>query len=567
MVFLPRTEVGMFLFSISLALSLDASQQLMVRDDFTGLGWLPPAVDAVEGAASVIGDFAADGVAKLGDLTKGTVFPSLGSAGIDESGGSVVDFIPGRLVPSPPTLPQFPNLLPGIPPTTPPAPEAQDDPGTPRSAALPSLNNIGCDQLPIGAPDDCDPRKSYIVYASSCADEVGNEALTGTFTTQYQLNPDEIGRDDDCGIIFWVMRLSEDEVAEVRATPKVRDMVLNVPTVSGGVPRPRGPKSLLSLEKRADEVIREQSWYDLAFISTPPGAAIGGEYFSFPSGGDGVDVYVMDTGAAATIPDIEGKINGWLYSSKAIRTETDDSINGHGTCVASKVAGHIYGVAKGTSLRICKYVESVDSFLRGVLLILNDLKERTFQGERVKGHTVVVMTAIWYQGLTSNEIELIQSLRKLMTKYQAVVVMAAGNINNADDPAVITGQTWPVAAYKHGLPIIIVGAVDLLGISESYSRTGTGVVIYAPGRVHCAHASGIGEAEHKGTSFAAAEVAGLAAYLLPIVPSLRGSEDIPLAVFDYISEKASYARGSSSERSIWNRLYPDHDPPLYGWVP
>ena len=562
MVFLPRTKVGVLLLFICLALRLNASQQLMVRDDYTGWGWLPPAVDAVEDAASAFGEFATDGLAQLGASTKGVVIPSLGSAGLDGLGTSVVGFTPS--LPSLPNLPQSPNLLPENLPTTPPNPEPQDNPEAPKPAALPRLNT-GCDQLPVGAPDDCDPRKSYIVYASSCADEVGNEALTGTFTTQYQLNPDGIGRDNDCGIIFWVMRLSEDEVAEVRATPRVRDVVLNIPTVSGGVPRPRGSTSVLSLEKRDDVVIGKRSWSDLAFISTPPGAAIGEEYLSFASGGDGVEVYVIDTGAAATSPEFDNKISGWLYSSDVQKTETDE--NGHGTCVASKVAGHTYGVAKGTSLRICKISTWMDSFLIALLLILNNLSVRTFGGESVRGHTVIMISAAWYEDRGENEEQLIRSLRRLMTKYQAVVVMAAGNVDNADDPAEITPQTWPVAAYNYNLPIIIVGAVDLLGYMESYSRTGAGVAIYAPGRVHCPRASGIGEIEKKGTSFAAAEVAGLAAYLLPIVPSLRKSTNIPFAVLDYITKSASYTRESSRLRSIWNRLYPDRGPPLYGWEP
>lgn len=563
MVFLPRTKVGVLLLFISLALSLDASQQLMARDDdFTGLGWVPPVVDAVGGAASAFGDFASDSIAQLGDLTKGLVIPTLGSSGLDTLGGSVTDFIPGLPAPSLPTLPQSPDLLPET-PTTPPNPESPDDPETPNPATPPSLNT-GCDQLPIGAPDDCDPRKSYIIYASSCADEMGNEALTGTFTTQYQLNPDEIGRDDDCGIIFWVVRLSDDEVAEVRATPGVRDMVLNGPTVFSGVLRPRGSTSALSIEKRSDEVIGEQSWYDLAFISTPPGAAIGEEYFSFASGGDGVEVYVVDSGAPATSPEFEDKITTWMYSNGVLRSKTDEI--GHGSCVASKVAGYIYGVAKGAPLRICKTAAWVDSFLKSLLLILNDLRRRSTAGQSVAGHTVIMVSTQWYWSRGPNEEEVIRSLRKLITNYQAVIVMAAGNNEGGDEP-LITRQTWPVAAYYENLPIIVVGAVDLKGIIYPWSKIDPIVAIYAPGSVRCADASGNGEADLQGTSFAAAEVAGLAAYLLPIVPSLRNSENIPRAVLDYLTTKASYVRNGASLRSIWNRLYPDYDPPLYGWVP
>ena len=562
MVFLPRTKAGVFLLFISLALSLDASQQLKARDDFTGLGWVPPVIDTLERAASGFGEFAADGIAKLGDLTKGAVIPSLGSVGIDGLGGSVVDF----RAPSLPNLPQLsPTLLPQIPPITPPTPEAQDDPETPEPAAPPSLNT-GCDQLPIGAPDDCDPRQSYIVYASSCADEMGNEALTGTFTTQYQLNPDEIGRDDDCGIIFWVMRLSEDEVAEVRAMPRVRGMVLNGRTVSGGVPRPGGSTSVPSLEKRADEVIRQYAWEDLAFISTPPGAAIVGEYFSFASGGDGVAVYVVDSGAVATSPEFAGKITKWLYSNSVLKSNTDEV--GHGSCVASKVAGHIYGVAKGASLRICKVASWVDSFLKGLLLVINDLNRRSIAGESVAGRTVIVISTSWYFSRGPSEELLIELLRTLTTTHKAVVVMAAGNINDDNDPRIITLRTWPMAAYYEDIPIILVGAVDLTGIISSYSKTGTGVVnIYAPGSVRCADASGIGATDLDGTSFSAAIVAGLVAYFLPIVPSLRGSDDISSEVLKYLETSASYARTPSRVRSIWNRLYPDRDPPLYGWVP
>jgi len=78
-----------------------------------------------------------------------------------------------------------------------------------------------------------------------------------------------------------------------------------------------------------------------------------GQYHSPNHAGEGVDAYIYDTGIRVTHADFRGGPNGAVraffdFKSTASWPNTDD--NGHGTHVASTVAGTTYGVAKRARL-------------------------------------------------------------------------------------------------------------------------------------------------------------------------------------------------------------------------
>lgn len=106
----------------------------------------------------------------------------------------------------------------------------------------------------------------------------------------------------------------------------------------------------------------------------------------------------------------------------------------------------------------------------------------------------------------------------------------------------------------------MVGALDLAnGKNYDWSLSGDYVTVIAPGHVTCdLNKPGDSTVEREGTSQSAALVSGLASYLLSLEdlgPKLRAAKSIPLAVRNWIGDKA-YIRGDGTidDKAVWNGL-------------
>jgi subtilisin family serine protease len=70
-------------------------------------------------------------------------------------------------------------------------------------------------------------------------------------------------------------------------------------------------------------------------------------YSNFPATqGEGVTVYVIDTGVNDKHVDFEGRVSQGPGFANGISTPTSPDTNGHGTHVSGTIAGKTYGVAK-----------------------------------------------------------------------------------------------------------------------------------------------------------------------------------------------------------------------------
>jgi len=77
--------------------------------------------------------------------------------------------------------------------------------------------------------------------------------------------------------------------------------------------------------------------------------------YNFPeSAGKDVDVYVIDTGVNTKHNDFEGRA---IFGFNAVAREAANDFNGHGTHVASTVAGAKYGVAKKANIIAVKVLD------------------------------------------------------------------------------------------------------------------------------------------------------------------------------------------------------------------
>ena len=148
--------------------------------------------------------------------------------------------------------------------------------------------------------------------------------------------------------------------------------------IASDIPSPECPPENCSHRKRDGSILMQQDARDeLRVISQARGATLselpGYAYDS--RGGRGITVYIIDTGInpdhIVSLTDYQQSIRltrfqefrnmygsiRWLYIPGRAHIEGDD--NGHGTCVASKVASPTFGVAKSANIVVVR-VDLVD---------------------------------------------------------------------------------------------------------------------------------------------------------------------------------------------------------------
>lgn len=253
--------------------------------------------------------------------------------------------------------------------------------------------------------------------------------------------------------------------------------------------------------------------WGLARISHRKGLNFGtfNKYLYYSEGGEGVDVYVIDTGTNINHVDFEGRAS---WGQTIPQGDPDEDGNGHGTHCSGTVAGKKYGVAKKAHVKAVKVLRSdgsgtMSDVVKGVEWAaeahLAEVK-RAKDGKR-KG----------FKGSTAN-----MSLGggKSVTLDRAVnaavdagihFAVAAGN-DNAD-----SCNYSPAAAAN----AVTVGASALSDERAYFSNYGKCNDIFAPGLNIQSTWIGSKYAINtiSGTSMASPHIAGLLAYLLSLQPA------------------------------------------------
>ncbi|KAI9098099.1 peptidase S8/S53 domain-containing protein [Phlyctochytrium arcticum] len=222
--------------------------------------------------------------------------------------------------------------------------------------------------------------------------------------------------------------------------------------------------------------------------------------FDYPNAsGEGIDIYIVDTGINLNHTDFEGRAIWGTTTRSDDAQDIDD--NGHGSHVAGIAGGKTYGVAKKARLIA---VKALDQDGRGPFSELIDGLQWVAQHAPTTGRTSVVNLSI--QGLVS---EALNTAVTGLLDLGVHVVSATGNSgkNSCDySPAVITGNT----------SVISVGAVDDTDTEADFSNYGNCVSIMGPGVriLSIAQDSVDGTKTMSGTSMAAPHVSGVLALLL-----------------------------------------------------
>ncbi|KAF9356073.1 hypothetical protein BGX26_005757 [Mortierella sp. AD094] len=246
--------------------------------------------------------------------------------------------------------------------------------------------------------------------------------------------------------------------------------------------------------------------------------------YEYPStAGQGVDVYVIDTGINIDHIDFEGRAH-WGTNTVPGAPNTDD--NGHGTFVAGVIGSRTFGIAKKVNLIAVKGLNKEGtSTLSQILAALDWVIKQNAQSSNYLNVVNLSLGAGYSKVLNSAVDNLVQS--------GMFIVAAAGNGNERN-----IGQNACNYSPASCATAFTVGSTNIIDQMSSFSNYGQCVNIYAPGeRVR---STWIGPTNREiytdsGTSFSAPNVAGIAALIMS-------------------TERGDRADGSWSPKNIGNRI-------------
>ncbi|KAK4177005.1 putative protease [Triangularia setosa] len=212
------------------------------------------------------------------------------------------------------------------------------------------------------------------------------------------------------------------------------------------------------------------------------------------SSGFGTCSYVIDSGVLITHPQFAGNAV-WGTNTAGDGVNTDG--NGHGTALAGVIGGQTYGVAKKTKIIAVKVINASGSgTTSGVIAGMNWV----VQDKATRGCPKGVSANISLGGAYSAAMN--SAVAAMVSSNVFVAVAAGGSNTNA-------GNTSPASAPQ----ACTVAASTASDARASNSNYGSVIDIFAPGeRIVTTWING-GVNTLSGTSFAAAHITGLGAYL------------------------------------------------------
>ncbi|KAJ9061971.1 hypothetical protein DSO57_1015398 [Entomophthora muscae] len=257
--------------------------------------------------------------------------------------------------------------------------------------------------------------------------------------------------------------------------------------------------------------IQTNSSWGLARLSSDARLPVDNQSFSYnydPSAGEGVDVFVIDTGIKTDHPDFQGRA---LWGANFIDNSRTDDI-GHGTHVAGIIGSDTYGVAKNATLVAVKMGNvtlsaTVSQVIGGVAWVIRN--KRLGRG-CVINLSLEVKYSVAFNSAARNAVRL-----------GCVVVAAAGNSNidacnksPASEPSVIT-----------------VGASNLDDKRYEFSNWGQCLDVFAPGEDILSLSTEDDPLVDSGTSMAAAHVSGLAANVMSKIGNYNPADVLEEIIF------------------------------------
>lgn len=226
--------------------------------------------------------------------------------------------------------------------------------------------------------------------------------------------------------------------------------------------------------------------------------------FNIPDGGEGVEVYVVDSGVRTTHEEFGGRASSLINT---VEGEEDEDCVDHGTLVASIIAGRTSGVARSAKIFSVRVANCRgDSRNRDMLQGFNAIR-------RAMGRHAVVNVSL--NGAYSWALN--RGVRRLR-RNGAIVTIAAGNGDPTSGLGIDACFTSPASASAG----ITVGNTDPNDDRRAFdSNFGACLDLFAPGvAIEGASSDNDGATTTQtGTSFSAPHVAGIAALMFGDDPS------------------------------------------------
>ncbi|EKG15707.1 Peptidase S8/S53 subtilisin/kexin/sedolisin [Macrophomina phaseolina MS6] len=226
--------------------------------------------------------------------------------------------------------------------------------------------------------------------------------------------------------------------------------------------------------------------------------------------GNGVDIYIVDTGIRTTHTQVTGRATfGW----SAFTSRTDD--NGHGTHVSGTSAGKTVGVASNANLIAVKVLDSSGSgtssgLISGLDYVASQHSSRSSSSDFIGS---VASLSLGFNGRSTA----VESALVALSDAGVHIAVAAGN--DGEDASNYTPGSLGGSVSN----IISVGASNIFDEVAYFSNSGPTVDLYAPGVTTYSsyYNSDTAYAIASGTSMATPHISGLLAYLLAADPSLN----------------------------------------------